>query len=120
MSLFAAPSIASSLNRRQSLRWAGAAVVGVAGLPGLARANDYEDYSRALISDNASAMGGGQIARWKEFRERTLQAAGRTYFRELMEAAGGDVKKACELSGLSQPRLYALLKEHDVSKRFAT
>ena len=35
MSLFAAPSIASSLNRRQSLRWAGAAVVGVAGLPGL-------------------------------------------------------------------------------------
>lgn len=56
MSLFAAPSIALTLNRRQSLRWLGAAVAGAAGLPGLARADAFEDYSRALVSDNSSAM----------------------------------------------------------------
>ena len=74
MSLFAAPSIASSLNRRQSLRWAGAAVVGVAGLPGLARANDYEDYSRALVSDNSSAM---VNLIFRGFNANTLDSRGR-------------------------------------------
>ena len=58
MNLFAAPSLctASSLNRRHSLRWLGAAVAGAAGLPGMGWASDFEDYSRALVSDNSSTM----------------------------------------------------------------
>lgn len=58
MNLFAAPTIttASPLNRRHSLRWLGAAVAGAAGLPGMGWASDFEDYSRALVSDNSSTM----------------------------------------------------------------
>ncbi|MEX8194903.1 ankyrin repeat domain-containing protein [Comamonas guangdongensis] len=54
---FSAAPYAARLNRRHSLRWLGAlAAVGAAALAGPARADDYEDYSRALVSDNDSAM----------------------------------------------------------------
>ena len=55
MSLSAA--IVLRANRRQSLRWLGAAAAGsVAGLSLPVWANAYDDYSRALVSDNSSAM----------------------------------------------------------------
>lgn len=61
MSLFATPSVPSAplvLSRRQSLHWLGAAVAaaGAAGLPGAAWASAYEEYSRALVSDNSRAI----------------------------------------------------------------
>lgn len=58
MSLFAAPitTLTSSLSRRQSLRCLGAAVAGAAGLPSMGWANDFDDFSRALVSDNSSTM----------------------------------------------------------------
>lgn len=55
MNSFAAPSV-PSLTRRQSLRWLGAAAAGVAGLPRLGWANDFEDFSRALVGDNDRTM----------------------------------------------------------------
>ena len=55
MSLSAA--IVLRANRRQSLRWLGAAAVGsAAGLALPVWADAYEDYSRALVGDNASAI----------------------------------------------------------------
>ena len=46
-----------SLDRRQSLRWLGSAVaLGALGMAGPAWANAYDDYSRALVSDNDKAM----------------------------------------------------------------
>ena len=55
MSLSAA--IVLRANRRQSLRWLGVAAVGsAAGLSQPVWADAYEDYSRALVSDNASAI----------------------------------------------------------------
>ncbi len=36
------------------------------------------------------------------------------YLKELLSATAGDMGKACALSGLSRPRLYALLKKHRV------
>ncbi|RGE45412.1 ankyrin repeat domain-containing protein [Comamonas testosteroni] len=55
MSLSAAIVLRAS--RRQSLRWLGAAAAGsAAGLSQPVWANAYDDYSRALVSDNASAM----------------------------------------------------------------
>lgn len=44
-------------------------------------------------------------------REATVR-----YLEDLMEAAAGDVATACTLSGMSRSRLYALLKEHGVSR----
>lgn len=74
MSLFAAPITASSLSRRQSLHWLGAVVAGVAALPSLGWANDFEDYSRALVSDSDSAM---VDLIFRGFNANTLDSRGR-------------------------------------------
>lgn len=74
MSFLAAPITASSLSRRHSLRWLGAVVVGVAALPSLGWANDFEDYSRALVSDNDSAM---VDLIFRGFNANTLDSRGR-------------------------------------------
>ena len=40
----------------------------------------------------------------------------KNYLSELMRMTGGDIKKACRISGLSRSRLYGLLQEHRVTK----
>ncbi len=52
----------------------------------------------------------------KAFRESTLQEAERQYLEDLMSIAGSSIKEACRVSGLSRPRLYALLKKYRVSR----
>jgi two-component system NtrC family response regulator len=52
----------------------------------------------------------------KAFRESTLQEAERQYLEDLMSITGSSIKEACRVSGLSRPRLYALLKKHRVSR----
>ena len=52
----------------------------------------------------------------KIFRESTLQEAERQYLEDLMSIAGSSIKEACRVSGLSRPRLYALLKKYRVSR----
>lgn len=42
-------------------------------------------------------------------------SAERQYLQDLIFQAKGDVRKACNVSGLSRSRLYALLKEYDLS-----
>lgn len=53
---------------------------------------------------------------FKEFREKALAEAEKTYLYQLMSATRWNIKEACHLSGLSQPRLYALLKKHEMSR----
>lgn len=48
---------------------------------------------------------------YKTYRLAVLSRADRSYLERLMERCGGDMAKACALSGLSRSRLYALLKE---------
>ena len=43
------------------------------------------------------------------------QATERQYLQELMVQCGGNMKEALRLSGLSRSRLYALLKEYEIS-----
>ncbi|MEJ5365654.1 MAG: sigma-54 dependent transcriptional regulator [Desulfosoma sp.] len=52
-----------------------------------------------------------QFPTYKAFRQHVLDWADRRYFERLLERCGGNVEKACALSGLSRSRLYALLKE---------
>jgi two-component system NtrC family response regulator len=50
----------------------------------------------------------------QEFRESVYNQAERQYLRDLMTIANHNMAEACRLSGLSQSRLYALLKKlHD-------
>ncbi len=45
-----------------------------------------------------------------------LERKERQYLEELMSSAGGDVKQACQISGLSRSRLYERLKKYQISR----
>jgi len=51
----------------------------------------------------------------RDFRESAIAEVERQYLQELMAITKGEVKEACRISGLSQSRLYALLKKYDLS-----
>jgi two-component system NtrC family response regulator len=51
------------------------------------------------------------------YRERVIAGAEKHYLQELRRLAQGDIARACRLSGLSRPRLYALFKKHDMAVR---
>ena len=48
-----------------------------------------------------------------EYRAQTE----RKYFHDLMDAAQGNIREACKISGLSRSRLYELLQKHQVSQQ---
>ncbi|HET6418567.1 MAG TPA: sigma-54 dependent transcriptional regulator [Geobacteraceae bacterium] len=48
-----------------------------------------------------------------DFREEVYSHAEREYLRDLMSLSEGNIKEACRISGISQSRLYALLKKHN-------
>lgn len=52
----------------------------------------------------------GKLVSLDEYREATE----RTYLQNLMASVRGNVREACEVSGLSRSRLYALLKQYDI------
>jgi two-component system, NtrC family, response regulator len=57
-----------------------------------------------------------ELPKLNEFRESVYTRAERQYLLDLMSMADNDIATACRLSGLSQSRLYALLKTHDVPR----
>ena len=54
---------------------------------------------------------------FQEYREAELSRTEQRYLAELMGNTGGNIRKACEVSGLSRSRLYAVLKKHDMGTR---
>jgi len=48
----------------------------------------------------------------QDYRDTVCREAEKRYLDDLMRVTAGNVKKACDLAGLSQSRLYALLKQH--------
>ncbi len=57
-----------------------------------------------------------KLPRLQEFRERVYSQAEKHYLEDLMSMAESSIPEACRLSGLSQSRLYALLKKHDIPR----
>ncbi len=51
-----------------------------------------------------------------EFRENIFCQAETQYLHDLMVLSNKDMRSACQLSGLSRSRLYALLKKHDIAR----
>ncbi len=71
----------------------------------------------ALPAREQSPAGAGQRAEGgflplRQVRQQAVAEVESRYLRELLAACGGDVPKACQVSGLSRARLYALLKTH--------
>jgi two-component system NtrC family response regulator len=65
---------------------------------------------------NADERPSGILDKFKAFREKAFFEVEREYLRNLMSLTRWDIKEACRISGLSQSRLYALLKKHEVSR----
>jgi two-component system, NtrC family, response regulator len=49
-------------------------------------------------------------------RESSVSLAERKYLEDLLAITGGHIKEACRISGLSRPRLYTLMKKHNLLK----
>jgi two-component system NtrC family response regulator len=52
----------------------------------------------------------------RDFRENAISESEQHYLQDLMSLTGGNIKEACTISGLSRPRLYALLKKYHISR----
>jgi two-component system NtrC family response regulator len=57
------------------------------------------------------------IPLWQDFRKNVIEEAEKQYLSRLMVHTDYDVKKASELSGLSQPRIYELLRKYKISTK---
>ncbi len=66
--------------------------------------------------EEKEAVSSPALGRWKEFREAAIHEAEKGYLLKLMSFTRGKIKDGCEISGLSRPRLYALLKKHGISR----
>ena len=56
------------------------------------------------------------LPKFQQFREAAFAQAEKNYLLELMALANEQIVEACRLSGLSQSRLYALLKKHRINR----
>lgn len=53
----------------------------------------------------------------KTYREEVVANAERQYLERVIRASDGELKEICRLSGLSRPRLYALLKKYNLTRQ---
>lgn len=53
---------------------------------------------------------------YRLFKESVLDDAEKRYLQDLIGFARGNMKKACQISGLGRSRLYALMKKHNISR----
>jgi two-component system NtrC family response regulator len=56
------------------------------------------------------------LEKFKDFRAMTIEEAEKAYLRNLMSLTQWNIPSACQMSGLSRPRLYALLKKHEITR----
>lgn len=56
-----------------------------------------------------------QLPKLRELREDVFFRAEYLYLHNLINLTGRNIRKACELSGLSRSRLYTLLKKYQIA-----
>ncbi|MBZ4648234.1 MAG: putative two component sigma-54 specific transcriptional regulator [Desulfomicrobiaceae bacterium] len=70
-----------------------------------------------LPEDDAPLPGLESIPPIQEFRDSVLARAESRYLQNLITATNGNIREVIRLSGLSQSRLYALLKKYGITTR---
>jgi len=76
-----------------------------------------EESQQPITQPENKAMNVSNFPDLKSYRTlQTAEIEGR-YLRNLMEVTNGEIKQSCQISGLSRARLYALLKQHHISRR---
>jgi two-component system NtrC family response regulator len=89
------------------------------------------DYIRATILDvstgkqktvtgnQQSALNSlNKLLPWREYRQKTMYQVEKRYLKDLIQSTGGDIKAACDISGLKRARLYQLLKKYNIGKNY--
>ena len=56
------------------------------------------------------------LPKLNDYREEIYNDAEKNYLCDLLALSGQNINEACRVSGLSQSRLYALLKKHDITR----
>jgi two-component system NtrC family response regulator len=81
-------------------------------------ARSSADLGRESPPSDAEPVDPGRnaIPEYHTFRETVLADTERKYFQDLVEFTKGNMQQACKISGLGRSRLYALLKEYDISR----
>ena len=69
------------------------------------------DTEKVCIEDQGEGKG---IRKFHDVRDFAIARAEYDYLKQLAGACGRDVKKACEVSGLSRSRFYELLKKYSI------
>lgn len=70
----------------------------------------------AKRSPGGNAGPGTGLPKLQECRAAVIAEAERLYLQDLISYTGSNIKQACQVSGLSRPRLYALLKKYKTSR----
>jgi transcriptional regulator of acetoin/glycerol metabolism len=73
---------------------------------------------RQLPFGDLAGSGGhlsGSMPKLRELREDVFFRAEYLYLSNLVSLTGRNIRKACELSGLSRSRLYTLLKKYQIA-----
>ena len=58
------------------------------------------------------------LPKLRDMREDVFFRAEYLYLRHLISLTGHNIRKACEMSGLSRSRLYTLLKKYQISSHY--
>ena len=75
--------------------------------------------SLGTVADPGETVASGPVNRLpklQEYRDAIYAQAEQQYLQDLMEVTDQDIQDACRISGLSQSRLYALLKKYTIQR----
>jgi two-component system NtrC family response regulator len=64
---------------------------------------------------SGSSITPSAIPRWQEFRKTHIARGEMQYLHDLIGLAGGNITRAAELSGISRPHLYGLIRKYNLS-----
>jgi two-component system NtrC family response regulator len=77
--------------------------------------NSLQDTLQHDLSSEKSEASSEDLPKWQDFRRAHIEEGERRYLRTLIAQVDGDIRRASQLSGLSQPRLYELLRKYSIS-----
>lgn len=81
----------------------------------LKRSLSEQQQTGTVLSESLSPLAGENIPDWRTFRELVVHATEERYFQDLYAYTGGKVKEMAKLAGLTQARVYDLIKKHKLN-----
>jgi len=74
-----------------------------------------DETSREKQHPASSCLATSAIPKWQEFRKKHIAQGEMQYLHDLIGLAGGNITRAAELSGISRPHLYGLIRKYNLS-----